>query len=97
MTPRETLAAMEAAAWRLEQAQRGRAWLAWHVAALSRARQMPSLGRLLQAPEAQSLEGEELDKRRAEFAELKERIAGDTAGLGERILASKKKGLRRGG
>jgi hypothetical protein len=70
MTPRETAAALEAAAWRTDQAQRARAWLAWHVAALSRAKRMPPLSRLLPLPAARPLRGKELEKRRREFREM---------------------------
>lgn len=71
MTPKETLMAIEAATWRMEQAQKGRAWLAWHTAALSRSRRMPALVRLLGVPDAKPLEGEELERRRREFEEMK--------------------------
>ena len=74
MTPRETVMAIEAAAWRAEQAQRGRAWLAWHVAALSRAKRMPPLARLFRLPGAKRLEGEELARRRREFEGMKQKF-----------------------
>jgi hypothetical protein len=72
MTPCETVLAIEAAAWRLEQDERGRLRLAWHVAALSRAKRLPPLAQLM-APQKQSrtLSGEELEARRREFAEMR--------------------------
>jgi hypothetical protein len=74
MTPRETVLVIEAAAWRAEQAQRGRAWLAWHVAALSRATRLPPLSRLFRLPGAKRLEGEDLEKRRREFEGMKQKF-----------------------
>jgi hypothetical protein len=73
MTPRETAAVIEAAAWRFDQEQRGRAWLAWHVAVLSRMKKIPPLQKLLANPKAKALSGEELEKRRQEFGEMKEK------------------------
>lgn len=70
MTPRETMQTIEAATWRLEQEQRERAWLAWHVAALSRAKKLPPLGRLLKSPEAKDLSGDELERRQEEFESM---------------------------
>lgn len=74
MTPRETMAVIRAAAWQLEQEQRGRAWLAWHIAVLSRAKKVPPLQALLSSPNGKRLEGAELEKRRNEFAEMKEKV-----------------------
>lgn len=74
MTPRETMMVIEAAGWRMDQEQRGRAWLAWHVAVLSRAKKIPSLNQLLAAPKGQALKGKALMERRKEFAEMKERV-----------------------
>lgn len=73
MTPRETAAVIRAGAWQMEQEQRGRAWLAWHVAVLSRAKKVPPLQALISAPGSKRLEGAELEKRRNEFAEMKEK------------------------
>ena len=70
LTPRETLHAIEAEVWRLERVQRGRLWLAWHVAAFARAKKLPSLQRLLAPADAKPLEGEALDTRREEFAQM---------------------------
>lgn len=70
MTPRETLMAMEAAAWRADVQHRQDAWLAWHVAMLQRAKRMPPLARLVAPPKARKLEGAELELRRAEYAEM---------------------------
>jgi hypothetical protein len=67
MTPRETYATIEAAAWRAEQEQKARAWLAWHTAALSRAKRMPPLARLLPLPAARPLSKEDAAKKRSEF------------------------------
>lgn len=74
LTPRETLAAIEAAAWRTEQAQRQDAWLAWHIAALSRARRLPRLARIVRPADAEPLKGEALECRREERDEMLARV-----------------------
>jgi len=67
--------AIDAARWRLEQRQRMDLSLAWHIAALSRSRTLPDLSTLLRPPEARKLEGAELERRRQEFEEMKERFS----------------------
>lgn len=85
LTPKELLAAVEAANWRHAQDQRRDVRMAWHVAALSRAKRLPSLQKLLKPGKARALHGEELERRRAERDELLERMQpllrkGETAG-----------------
>jgi hypothetical protein len=46
MTPRQFAAAFEGARKRAEAEHNGRAWLAWHVAALDRQKRLPDLSRL---------------------------------------------------
>lgn len=70
LTPRETWITIEAAGWRAEQAARRDVALAWHVAALSRTKTLPSLRQLLHPPKARKLEGEELERRRAEHRRM---------------------------
>jgi hypothetical protein len=70
MTPRETFAAIEAANWRAERTHRRDAWLAWHTAALTRARRLPSLQRLIKPRDAKPLVGDELERRRSERDEI---------------------------
>lgn len=48
ITPREMVARLEGARRRLSGEQNGRAWLAWHVAALSRASKLPDLSDMLE-------------------------------------------------
>jgi len=74
LTPHETYMAIEAAAWRLEREHRRDAWLAWHVAALTRAKRLPALKRLLGTDKARALEGEELEGRRTEHREIMGKI-----------------------
>jgi len=74
LTPRETAAVIEAAAWRMEREQRRDVWLAWHVAALSRAKRLPALQRLMGGGKARPLTGEELEQRREEHEELKRKM-----------------------
>ena len=69
MTPREVHALIEADNWRRDQAQRGRAWLAWHIAALQRVKRFPSLARLM-GHRPKALSPDEMAKRRAEFQEM---------------------------
>lgn len=74
LTPRETYATIEATSWRLEREHRRDAWLAWHIAALSRAKRLPTLQRMIGAGKARALEGEELERRRAEHREIMQKI-----------------------
>jgi len=83
MIPREVSAAIEAFAWRVEREHRRDAWLAWHTAALSRAKRLPPLQRLLGGGETRVLQGEELELRRRERDEMLERI--DVGKLNEAV------------
>lgn len=76
LTPAETPQVLEAAAWRIEQARREQAWLAWHVAALTRARHMPGLQRLMPKPRARRLRGPERERRRREHEEIVRKMGG---------------------
>ena len=71
LTPVEAVTAVQA---RAEQQQERDLALAWHVAALQRTKKLPSLKRLLHPPQTKVLEGEELDRRAAEFEEMKRRF-----------------------
>ena len=73
MTPRETIAALDAAAWRIRQEQMQSLSLAWHTAALTRARKLPPLARLLSHLK-KPVRNEPIEKRREEFEELKGRM-----------------------
>jgi len=66
----------DAALWRDEQAQRRGLVLAWYVAALGRAKKMPTLKRLLDPPKTRRLVGAEKIERGREFEELTERLSG---------------------
>lgn len=46
-TPRIVKICLDGAADRLRAEQNGRAWLAWHVEALSRSKKLPELDRLM--------------------------------------------------
>lgn len=78
MTPRETYMAIEAAVWRDQRLQARELRAAWYTAALSRARRLPSLQQFL-TPPARRLRGEELQRRREEFATMK--AAADATGM----------------
>lgn len=75
MTPRETALAFEAAVWRYDRERRQAAWLAWHIAALGRAKRLPSLRRLMRMPAAKKLSGHEAAKGGREHAEMVKRMA----------------------
>ncbi len=47
LTPREFWMAMRASQWRIDRQRREAAWIAWHTAALMRARKLPTLSRFL--------------------------------------------------
>lgn len=70
MTPREVALALEAAAWQAQREQEKMLALAWHVAALQRAKPLPSLRSLLRPRQAKKRVP--VSERRREFAELKE-------------------------
>ena len=76
MTPWELRLALEAGARRLERERQRDAWLAWHIAAMGRAKRLPSLRRLLGVPRARRLQGAELERRRREHAEIVRKLSG---------------------
>ncbi len=74
MTPNETFAVLDAYVWRQDLALKRDMRLAWHTAALQRQRKrLPSLKRLLSPGKTKKLTGDELDQRRQEHADLRER------------------------
>jgi hypothetical protein len=74
MTPRETFEVIDAANWRSDVDRKRDAWIAWHTAALSRAKRLPPLRRLISAGPAKQLVGKELERRRREHREITESI-----------------------
>lgn len=70
ITPREYAMHVRAENRRRREAQQRSAWLAWHMAALSRMKRLPTLKRFLGTDQARVLKGVELERRRAEHAEL---------------------------
>ena len=79
MTPRETITALDAAAWRIRQGQMQALSTAWHTAALVRAKKLPPLAQLLGRMKGKATEDggrrtESLAERRREFEEMKERM-----------------------
>ena len=73
LTPKELWLVFKVTAWRWLQEQKRDAWLAWHIAALTRAKRLPSLASVMPKPPARKLSGAELRTRQQEFAELTER------------------------
>ena len=82
MTPRETIAALEAAAWRMRQEQSQMLNMAWHTAALTRARKLPALATLLNRMKGP--DKTPLAERRKEFEEMKARMGKATEDGGRR-------------
>jgi len=80
MTPRETALAFEAAMWRYDRERQQAAWLVWHIAALGRAKRLPSLRRLMRMPAAKELNGDEAAKRAHEHAEMVKRMGENKPG-----------------
>ena len=76
LTPRELAATFEAALWRQEQERRRDTVLAWQMAALSRAKRLPSLKSLLAPAKSKALTDAEQAKHREEFAEMSKRMGG---------------------
>ena len=93
-TPREVHAVIEAFTWNVERKNKSDAWVVWHIAALSRAKRLPPLKRLMSSGKpgkSKRLEGKELDQRRLEHQEIMAKI--DMTKINE---AKQKKVKRRG-
>jgi hypothetical protein len=63
ITPREMAARIDGARRRLSSEQDGRAWLSWHIAALSRAEKLPELSEMFEtraAPAPQDVAEQEI-------------------------------------
>lgn len=73
LTPLETFQSIEAYLWRAKNRQKEEIRMAWLGAALVRAKKLPKLAQLL-TEKAKPLHGEELAKRRREFAEMTQNI-----------------------
>ena len=77
LTPRETFAALDAAAWRIKREDKQMASLAWHTATLTRARRLPTLAQMLARVESawrRTRKDVPLEERREEFEELKAKM-----------------------
>ncbi len=77
LTPRETFAALDAAAWRIKRDDKQMASLAWHTATLTRARRLPTLAQMLARVESawrKTRTDAPMEERREEFEELKARM-----------------------
>ena len=71
LTPRETLATMEATVWRSEQRAAADLSHAWHTAALMRVKRMPTLKKLLMPFMPSKAKLQPIEERRREFQEMK--------------------------
>ncbi len=74
LTPKELRLYFEADAWRQTQQLRRDATMAWHIAALGRMKRLPPLRQILPAEAAKPLQGEELERRRAEHEDIVKRL-----------------------
>ena len=74
LTPKELRLCFEADQWRQTQQVQRDAWLAWHIAALSRTKRLPPLRQMLLPMEAKPLRGAELERRREEHKKIVERL-----------------------
>jgi hypothetical protein len=79
MTPYEVYAAVEAYQFRERQEQRGRAWIAWHTAALMSQERLPRFEQLVEPPKAKTLSKEEAALRKEEFERMKKALPKDLA------------------
>jgi len=71
MTPSETFRAIEAAIWRDDREQKRELKLAWSIAMLTRAKNVPKLSLLLASLKpAKPLTGKQLLERRKEYQEM---------------------------
>ena len=70
----ETQMAMQAAEQREERADEDRAWLAWHIAAFTRSKTMPSLNVALGRNKTRMLTPDEATARQAEMQEMAARM-----------------------
>ena len=75
-TPYEIFIAIDAFVWNVDRENKRDAWLAWNIAALTRAKRLPPLKRFLKGKpgKAKQLEGKELDQRRLEHQEIMAKI-----------------------
>ena len=77
LPPRETFAALDAAAWRIKREDKQMASLAWHTATLTRARRLPTLAQMLARVESawrRTREDVPIEERQAEFEELRAKM-----------------------
>ncbi len=74
LTPRETLATLEATVWRAEQRAAGDLSHAWHIAALTRIKRMPTLKRLLMPFMPSKAKLQPIEERRREFLEMRAKV-----------------------
>jgi hypothetical protein len=70
LTPQEVYWTVDAAVWRDQQTQRQQIVLAWRIAALTRAKKLPSLKQMLAVGPAKPLVGAERVRRKQEFQDM---------------------------
>lgn len=75
LTPKETRMEFKARKKKIKREQDQAAWLAWHIAALSRAKRVPSFSKMVPPPKAKRLTPEEQAARQAEHDDMARRMA----------------------
>lgn len=95
LTPRETVAAIEAGMERNQAERELTMSLAWHTAALTRTKRMPALAQLLARMKPRK--AVPIEERREEFEEMKARMAKQRIGKGTDRKGTDRKGMDRKG
>jgi hypothetical protein len=83
LTPRETVATIEAGIGRLQAERELTMSLAWHTAALTRTKRLPGLAQLLAKLKPKRVVP--IERRREEFEEMKARMLRGGQRIGQRI------------
>jgi hypothetical protein len=82
---------VDASIWREEIRQKQKLTMAWQIAALTRAKRMPSFKQLLNMKPARPLYGDELERRRKEFADMTKNLDMSKLKIPERPDVTKKR------
>jgi hypothetical protein len=89
MTPQETTVFIEAAIWRDERAQKQALSMAWHTAALGRAKRIPGLKQVLVKAFPPKVSREEAEKRKRDYVEMTQDL--DVSDLGQKLARKRRK------
>jgi hypothetical protein len=84
---------IEAVIWRDERAQKQALMMAWHTAALGRAKRIPGLKQLMVKAFPPTLSQAENEKRRRDYVEMTEGL--DVGELGQKIAGARHRRKRK--